>query len=257
MVSSTVAGAKLPFGSCRMRPAFTTLMQRRVDAAVGGVGVGEIALLQRQPPEIVTRHGADLVQLADQEVGKRRLRLSWLAELVAGDDGMLCTGCRLMRRHVAAPGVLAWHLSRARCAAPSARRRVEPAELKLHQPVHRLELGLQVLEPRIMLALELIDEFVELSLMGVDLLFKQSRPGLASPREYHALLAPRCMTFAPTTERAGRFTQDQTNPAWPPRPASIPRSRHCLGRAASVPHLNHRREPLSRLCRLSAEMHEH
>ena len=26
MVSSTVAGAKFPFGSCRMRPAFTTLI---------------------------------------------------------------------------------------------------------------------------------------------------------------------------------------------------------------------------------------
>ena len=58
---------------------------------------------------------------------------------------------------------------------------LEPAKLKLHQPGHGLELGLQVLEPRIVLASDLIDEFVELSFMGVDLLFKQSGPVLQVP----------------------------------------------------------------------------
>ena len=86
MVSSTVAGAKLPFGNCRIRPAFTTLMSVGVHAAVGAVGIGEIALLQGEAPEIVTRHGADLVQLADQEVGKRLWRLVLSLRLV---DSML------------------------------------------------------------------------------------------------------------------------------------------------------------------------
>ena len=52
--------------------------------AIGGVGIDEIAFLQRQSPEIVPRHGAGLIELADEEVGKRRLRLSVLRRLVRG-----------------------------------------------------------------------------------------------------------------------------------------------------------------------------
>ena len=63
----------------------------------------------------------------------------------------------------------------------SCRRRVDPAELELHQPVHRLKLGGQILEPRIVLTFELFHELVELSFMGVDLLFKQSGPVLQVP----------------------------------------------------------------------------
>ncbi len=83
-----------------------------------------------------------------------------------------------------------------------------PAKLELHQPGHRLELGLEVLEPRIVLPLKLVDQFVELSLVGIDLLFKQSRPVLQVPANITHCI-PSFMAFAPTTERAGRFTQDQ------------------------------------------------
>ena len=61
-----------------------------MDSAVGGIGVGEIALLHRRTAEIVARHGADLVQLADQKIGKRLLRLG--CRLV---DGLM--GAALMR----------------------------------------------------------------------------------------------------------------------------------------------------------------
>jgi hypothetical protein len=52
-----------------------------MNAAIGAVGIGEIAFLEGQKAQIVTRPGADLVQFADQEIGKRLLRL----------------GCRLLR----------------------------------------------------------------------------------------------------------------------------------------------------------------
>ena len=50
--------------------------QGGLHAPVGGVGVGEVTLLQGQPPEVVPRHGAGLIQLADEEVGKGKLRLA-------------------------------------------------------------------------------------------------------------------------------------------------------------------------------------
>jgi len=65
-----------------------------MDSAVGGIGVGEIALLHRRTAEIVARHGADLVQLADQKIGKRLLRLG--CRLVDGLVGGLM-GAALMR----------------------------------------------------------------------------------------------------------------------------------------------------------------
>ena len=237
IVSSTVAGAKLPFGNCRIETGLHDVDQGRVHAAVGGLGIGEIALLHREPPEIVARHGARLrssvrtrksasgccgcgcggcwcLDVLDAELAAALLRLRLLMRTAAG---LRAAAAAALAGAAAADA--AW-LSLLACAFGTARG-LEPAKLKLHQPVYRLELGLQILEPRIVLALELLDELVELCFMGVDLLFKQSWPGLAGPREYHALLAPRCMALAPTTERAGRFTQDRTNPAWPPRPASI------------------------------------
>jgi hypothetical protein len=62
-------------------------------------------------------------------------------------------------------------------------RAAEPAKLNLHQPRHRLELGLEVLESGIMLALELLDESFGFSLVGVDLLFKQTGPILQIPAD--------------------------------------------------------------------------
>ncbi len=66
----TVAGAKVPFGNCRMKPALATFMSVTWTAAVGDLAFGEIALLHRQMAEVVERHGADLAQLADEEVGQ-------------------------------------------------------------------------------------------------------------------------------------------------------------------------------------------
>ena len=99
-----------------------------------------------------------------------------------------------------------------------------PAEFELHQPVYRVELGPKVFEPRVVLALELLNELVELRFLGVDLLFQERRPVLQVPA-YVTHCCPSFMALVPTTERAGRFTQDRTNPAWPPRPASLARSR--------------------------------
>ena len=49
--------------------------QGRMHAPVGGFRIDEIALLQREPAEVVARHGARFVELADEEVGQRLLRL--------------------------------------------------------------------------------------------------------------------------------------------------------------------------------------
>jgi hypothetical protein len=172
-----------------------------VHAAVSSVGVGEITFLQRQTPEIVTRHGADLVELANEKVGKRHLRL------VLGLDSMLrlMAGMRRLVHGLGRRLLAAWSPLRGG-------RGLEPAKFEFHQPGHGVELGLQVFEPRIVLALELLDEFVELSFMGVDLLFKQSSPVLQVPANITHLL-PLVVGIAPIAERAGRFTQDQTNSA--------------------------------------------
>src|SRR5512134_2251182 len=50
--------------------------QRGMHAPIRGLGVDEIALLQREPPEVVVRHGARFVELADEEVGQSLLRLT-------------------------------------------------------------------------------------------------------------------------------------------------------------------------------------
>ena len=85
---------------------------------------------------------------------------------------------RLLRRlmHRMVHGLAGLHRGRRGRAA-------EPAKLNLHQPRHRLELGLEVLEFGIMLALELLDELFEFSLVGVDLVFKQTGPVLQIPAD--------------------------------------------------------------------------
>ena len=49
----------------------------------------------------------------------------------------------------------------------------ETPQLKIHEPVYRFELGLQILEPRIVFAFELLDQRVVLCLMSVDLFLEQ------------------------------------------------------------------------------------
>src|SRR5512134_3616899 len=50
--------------------------ERGVHATVRGLGVDEIALLKREPSQIITRHGARFVELADEEIRQRLLRLT-------------------------------------------------------------------------------------------------------------------------------------------------------------------------------------
>jgi hypothetical protein len=109
---------------------------------------------------------------------KLRLRLHVLMRLVDGLDQ------RLMRRRPLAG-----------C------RRLDPAALELHEPVHRLELGPEILEPRVMLVLQLLDQLVELRFLGIDLLFQESGPVLQVPANV-THCCPSFMVLAPTT-RAG------------------------------------------------------
>ena len=82
----------------------------------------------------------------------------------------------------------------------------QPAELDLNQSVDCLKLALEVLEPRIMLLLELIEQLVELSLVGVDLLFKQAGPVLQIPADITHCL-PLVRIGVRTTERAGAVSR--------------------------------------------------
>src|SRR3990172_9442920 len=185
--------------------------KRRVHAPVGGVGVGEIALLQRQAPEVVPRHGTGLVQPADEEVGEWLLRLG----LMLGLWLMLTLGLMLRLSLMRRMRLRLMNGLGRRFTALCPRRGgycFEPTKLDLHHPVHRLKLGLEILNSGVLLSLELLDQFLELSLVGVDLLFKQSGPVLQVPANITHCL-PLVHDVAPTTERAGRFTQDQTNPA--------------------------------------------
>ena len=50
-------------------------------AALGAVAIVEITLLHRQAAQVVPRHGADLAQLADEEIGKRLVGLLRLLRL--------------------------------------------------------------------------------------------------------------------------------------------------------------------------------
>jgi hypothetical protein len=45
----------------------------------------------------------------------------------------------------------------------------EPPQLEIHEPVHRFELGLKIVQPCLVFALKLLDQRVVLCLMSVDL----------------------------------------------------------------------------------------
>jgi hypothetical protein len=96
---------------------------------------------------------------------------------------------------------------------PLARRGLDPAELELHQPVYRIELGFEVFEPRVVLALQLLDELVELRFLGVDLLSQESGPVLQVPANI-THCCPSCMALVPTTESglAGSRKTERTLP---------------------------------------------
>jgi hypothetical protein len=153
-------------------------------AALGAVRIGEITFLHGQPAKILARQRPHLAQLTHEEIGERLVRLLLMALvallvflmrlmiLVVLMSLVLLMRLRLMLR-------LARHLLAA--LSRSLLYASEPAELDIHQPVHSIELGLQILEARVVLALQLIDQLVELRLMGVDLFLEQRRSVLQVP----------------------------------------------------------------------------
>jgi hypothetical protein len=96
---------------------------------------------------------------------------------------------------------------------PLARCGLDPAEFELHQPVYRIELGFEVFEPRVVLALQLLDKLVELRFLGVDLLSQESGPVLQVPANI-THCCPSCMALVPTTESglAGSRKTERTLP---------------------------------------------
>src|SRR5262245_49169859 len=217
-------------------------------APVGGFGIDEIALLQREPAEIVARHGARFVETADEEVGQRLLRLPLRLRLRLRLD-VLMRNLRLrllmqnlwlrLRLEVMMRLMdgLADLLVRLRPLVR--RRRLEPAELELHQPVYRIELGPKVFEPRVVLALELLDELIELCFLGIDLLFQERRPVLQVPA-YVTHCCPSFMALVPTTERAGQVHARPNEPCLAAAPGKSCKVPACVGRAASLASSNHR-----------------
>ena len=195
-------------------------------APVGGFRIDEIALLQREPAEIVARHGARFVETADEEIGQRLLRLPLRLGLrldVLMRNLRLRLGLRLLMQNLRLRlslrlevmmrlmDCLAHLLVRLR---PLARRRgLDPAEFELHQPVYRIELGSEVFEPRVVLALQLLDKLVELRFLGVDLLSQESCPVLQVPANI-THCCPSCMALVPTTESglAGSRKTERTLP---------------------------------------------
>jgi len=195
-------------------------------APVGGFRIDEIALLQREPAEIVARHGARFVETADEEIGQRLLRLPLRLRLrldVLMRNLRLRLGLRLLMQNLRLRlslrlevmmrlmDCLAHLLVRLR---PLARRRgLDPPEFELHQPVYRIELGSEVFEPRVVLALQLLDELVELRFLGVDLLSQESCPVLQVPANI-THCCPSCMALVPTTESglAGSRKTERTLP---------------------------------------------
>ena len=195
-------------------------------APVGGFRIDEIALLQRKPKEIVARHGARFVETADEEIGQRLLRLPLRLRLrldVLMRNLRLRLGLRLLMQNLRLRlslrlevmmrlmDCLAHLLVRLR---PLARRRgLDPAEFELHQPVYRIELGSEVFEPRVVLALQLLDKLVELRFLGVDLLSQESCPVLQVPANI-THCCPSCMALVPTTESglAGSRKTERTLP---------------------------------------------
>src|SRR5512134_673761 len=69
-------GREVPIGQLPDETGLHHVDQRGMHAPIRGLGVDEIALLQREPPEVVARHGTRFVELADEEVGQSLLRLT-------------------------------------------------------------------------------------------------------------------------------------------------------------------------------------
>jgi hypothetical protein len=190
-----------------------------MDAALGSVGVGEVALLHRQAAQIVSRHGTDLIQLADQEVGERLLRLGrglvrrLMSALVRGLMSALVR--RLMGGLM---GALMRGLGCRLCRSGFRRRRHvrEPAMLKLHELRHGGKLGLQVFESALILSSKLLHELVELSFVSIDLLFKQAGTVLQVPSDVTHLLAPRSMTLLQRPSGLAVSRKTKLRPAGPP-----------------------------------------
>jgi hypothetical protein len=197
-------------------------------APVSGFRIDEIALLQREPAEIVARHGARFVETADEEIGQSLLRLPLrlrlrLDVLMRNLRLRLRLRLRLLMQNLRLRlslrlevmmrlmDRLAHLLVRLRPLAR--RRRLDPAEFELHQPVYRIELGFEVFEPRVVLALQLLDKLVELRFLGVDLLSQESGPVLQVPANI-THCCPSCMALVPTTESglAGSRKTERTLP---------------------------------------------
>lgn len=153
-------------------------------AAVGTLGLGEIALLHGQAAEIIARHGADLIQLADQEIGQWLLRLG--CRLVGGlmapaliglmrlMHGLMRLVSALLRGLVSA--MMRWLMGGLRCRLHRCSFRClaggETTLFEFEQLRHRGKFGFQVFEPAFMLGSDLLHELLELSLVSIDLLFK-------------------------------------------------------------------------------------
>jgi hypothetical protein len=93
------------------------------------------------------------------------------------------------------------------------RRRFDPAEFELHQPVYRIELGSEIFETRVVLTPQLFDELVELRFLGADLLSQESGPVLQVPANV-THCCPSFMVVVPTTESglAGSRKTERTLP---------------------------------------------
>src|SRR5215831_13029287 len=100
------------------------------------------------------------------------------------------------------------------------RRTADPALLELEQFRYCLKLGPQLLEPRFMLGPYLLHELLELSLVGIDLLFKQAGTVLQVPSYVTHFACPSLTDFASTPERAGRLHARPLEPCRPPHSAT-------------------------------------
>ena len=115
--------------------------------------------------------------------------------------------CRMLRRLM---GRLLRRLMHRRVHGLAGLRRgraAEPANLNLHQPRHRLELGIEVLEFGITLALELLDVLFKFSLVGVDLSSNRLARSCNSPRMSRIDYSPRISSvLRPQPPRSGGGT---------------------------------------------------
>ncbi|MET0687869.1 MAG: hypothetical protein ABWY38_01510, partial [Methyloceanibacter sp.] len=153
--------------------------------------------MDRDAPQIFPRKRTDFTERAHEEVRERLLRL-WLGRLLVMD----LLRVNLLRVRLLRMSLLRMRLLRVNLLRVMLRLRMmlrlrvllrmmlhrlsllgwralrrlpgpETPQLKIHEPVYRFELGLQILEPRIVFAFELLDQRVVLCLMSVDLFLEQ------------------------------------------------------------------------------------